>query len=184
MTGIIVSHEILLERIELSDAPVIFNAIDTHRDFLGKWLPFVSTTLKVEDSTEFVKFIIDNREQSGNEVYTIWYKGDFAGILGTHNNDKTNEKLEIGYWMIPEMTGRGIMTRTCKVLISRIFMNQYMNRITLRCGVGNISSENVAIRLGFQFEGIERGGERHGNEFLDLKVYSLLREDNKGTELG
>lgn len=35
----------------------------------------------------------------------------------------------------------------------------------------------MAKRLGFTVEGIERDGELHSHGFVDLKVFSLLKED-------
>ena len=177
MQSIVVSNEILLERIKNSDAPVIFNAIDKNRSHLGMWLPFVDATKTVQDSVAFIQNVISHREQTLNEVYTIWFRGDFAGIIGFHNTDRVNEKSEIGYWLISEMTGNGIITRSCRTLIRLAFEKMGMNRITIRCALGNTQSEKIALRLGFTYEGIERNGERHLDNFLDLKVFSLLKEE-------
>ena len=177
MYSIVVSNEILLERIKNSDAPVIFNAIDKNRSHLGMWLPFVDATKTVQDSESFIQNVISHREQTLNEVYTIWFRGDFAGIIGFHNTDRVNEKSEIGYWLISEMTGNGIITRSCRTLIGLAFEKMGMNRITIRCATGNTQSEKIALRLGFTYEGIERNGERHLDNFLDLKVFSLLKEE-------
>ena len=39
-----VNQDIILKQIQLSDAQSIFSTIDSQRDYLGKWLPFVSWT--------------------------------------------------------------------------------------------------------------------------------------------
>ena len=177
MQSIVVSNEILLERINFQDAYLIFNAIDQNRPHLGKWLPFVESTKEIKDSEAFIRMVVSNREASLNEIYTIWFKGDFAGIIGFHNTDRVNEKTEIGYWLVQDMTGKGIIQNACRVLIGIAFEKMGMNRITIRCAVGNTASEKVALVLGFSFEGIERCGERHQDRFFDLKVYSLLKSD-------
>ena len=177
MESIVVSNEILLERIRISDAGTIFTAIDQNRSHLGAWLPFVNITKEPKDSEVFIHKAIAIRDETLNEVYTIWYKGDFAGIIGFHNTDRVNEKSEIGYWLISEMTGKGIIARSCLSLIQLAFEKMGMNRIMIRCAVGNAPSEKVATRLGFTFEGIERNGERHADIFLDVKVFSLLKQE-------
>jgi len=141
-------------------------------------LPFVDFTKEVKDSSAFIQTIISLREETRNEVYTIWFKGEFAGIIGFHNTDRVNEKTEIGYWLIGEMTGKGIIHRSCVVLIGLAFEKMGMNRITIKCAVGNDASEKVAARLGFTFEGIERSGERYHDLFFDLKVFSLLKSES------
>ena len=176
MESFAVSNEILLHRLERNDAKVIFEAIEDNRDWLAKWLPFVPYTRELKNTETFIASVIAKRDESGNEVYTIWYKGDFAGIIGFHNTDKVNEKTEIGYWLINKMQGKGIITSSAKALINIAFENMMINRITIKCANGNSASKNVAVRLGFRFEGIEREGERYNNQFLDLKVYSLLKK--------
>ncbi|MEI6137901.1 MAG: GNAT family protein [Mariniphaga sp.] len=177
MQSIVVTNEILLERINPNDAPVIFHAIDQNRAFLGRWLPFISTTFSVIASGSFIQTVIKHRKETLNEVYTIWYKGSFAGLIGYHNTDRVNEKTELGYWLTEEMTGRGIISKSCHKLIGIAFEKMRMNRVSIRCAVGNVPSENIPIRLGFLFEGIERAGERHGDQFYDLKVFSLLKKE-------
>jgi ribosomal-protein-serine acetyltransferase len=177
MENIVVSHEILLHRLEIQDAGAIFNAIDQNREWLSRWLPFVLWTKEVKDTKAFINSIKEKRESTLNEVYTIWYKGDFAGVIGFHNTDRYNEKVEIGYWIIEEMTKKGIVISSVRSLIKVAFEKMMMNRLTIKCAVGNLASENVAIRAGFQFEGIEREGERMEDQFLDLKIYSLLRRN-------
>jgi len=175
MKSIVVSNEILLERLNASDAPILFNAIDQNRSHLGKWLPFVDYTNEVKDSEVFIQTVVSQREETRNEVYTIWFKGSFAGTIGFHNTDKVNEKTEIGYWLIRDMTGHGIIHKSCRVLIGLAFEKMGMNRVTIRCAMGNDASEKVALCLGFSFEGIERSGERYHNQFFDLKVFSFLK---------
>jgi len=177
MQSIVVSNEILLERIRISDAATIFNAIDQNRSHLGKFLPFVDYTREVKDSETFIKTIVNNRDETLNEVYTIWFKGDFAGIIGFHNTDRVNEKTEIGYWLISEMTGKGVITQSCRQLIQLAFEKMGMNRITIRCAVENRASAKIATTLNFKFEGIEKSGERFHDIFLDLMVFSMLKNE-------
>lgn len=177
MQSIVVSNEILLERLSVRDAATIFHAIDRNRAHLGPWLPFVDYTRMVKDTETFINTVIKSRDETGNEVYTIWYKGEFAGVIGFHNTDKVNEKTEIGYWLTHEMTGHGIINRCCIALIALAFEKSGINRITIRCATGNLTSEKVARNLGFTYEGTERSGERYHDKFFDLKVFSLLKNE-------
>lgn len=177
MQSIVVSNEILLERLQINDAATIFYAVDQNRSHLGKWLPFVDATKVIKDTETFIQTIISHREETRNEVYTIWFKGEFAGVIGFHNTDWVNEKTEIGYWLIKEMTGKGIISKACRVLIGIAFEKMGMNRIMIRCAVGNAPSGKIACGLGFTFEGIERAGERYHDLFFDLKVFSLLKSE-------
>lgn len=58
------------------------------------------------------------------------------------------------------------------------FDEMEMNRIQIRCGVGNEPSRCIPIRLGYQFEGVEHAGELFPDgRFMDLEVYSMLNGD-------
>lgn len=53
-----------------------------------------------------------------------------------------------------------------------------INRVQIKCAVGNIPSKNIPKRLGFKFEGIERDGELLvDNQFTDLELYSFIKKD-------
>lgn len=173
---IIVSKSIVLKPIEQDDAQTIFDAIDGNRVFLRRWLPFVDVTKTVSDSKAFIKSIVDDAEWR-QEVFTIWHNEEFAGLMGLKDIDYLNHKLEIGYWLIERMTGKGIMTQSTEKLISFCFSNMEMNRICIKCAVNNTSSSNIPRRLGFTFEGVERNGERTGNSYFDLEVFSLLKKE-------
>jgi ribosomal-protein-serine acetyltransferase len=177
MQSIVVSNEILLERISPHDSVTIFDAVVANRDWLGTWLSFVSYTKELKDTRSYITSVIERRKESCNEVYTIWYKGEFAGVIGYLNTDRVNEKTELGYWVIEILSGKGIITSCARILVELAFEKMMMNRVTIRCAVGNTPSENVALRLGFHFEGIEREGERYNNNFFDLKVFSILKKE-------
>ena len=173
---LVVSTSITLKNLGIDDAPVIFNAINQNRHHLRKWLPFVDSTRALKDTLTFVKSIVDDVERR-QEIFTIWFGEEFAGLIGLKDFDYLNRKVEIGYWLIEEMTGKGIITQAVDKLMEFIFDELELNRIQIKCGVGNHSSSAVPKRLGFKFEGIERQGERHFNKYIDLEVYSYLKKD-------
>ena len=166
-----------LEKLSLSHVELIFDAIDQNRTFLRKWLPFVDFTRKLGDTERFVRSVIEKVSSNRDEVYVIWYKHEFAGLIGFKDIDHVNDKIEIGYWLIEKMTGKGIATAAARKMVNLAFRNMEMNRIVIRCGVGNTKSSAIPRRLGFSFEGIERNGERHYHIYIDLEVYSLLKSE-------
>lgn len=171
-----VNQHILLKILKIEDAKTIFNAIDSNRLFLRKWLPFVDQTRDEKDTLSFVKSIVDDVERR-QEVFTIWYNDEFAGLIGMKDIDYLNRKVELGYWLTEQMTRKGIVTLSVEKLMEFIFLKLQLNRIQIKCGVGNLSSSAIPKRLGFIFEGIERQGERHLGHYINLEVFSILREE-------
>lgn len=157
-------------------APVIFESIDHDRDYLRKWLPFVDYTLDVFDTEKFIKSI-SNETSNRDDIYCIWYKEEFAGLVGYKDIDRVNRKTEIGYWLVKKMQGKGIITACVETLVKFAFRKMRMNRVQIKVATGNSKSEAVPLRLGFTEEGVERAGEFHSGRFFDLKIYSLLASD-------
>jgi ribosomal-protein-serine acetyltransferase len=87
-----------------------------------------------------------------------------------------NRKTEIGYWLSEKFQGQGLVTKSVSELCHFAFQKLDMNRVQIKCAVGNTPSANIPKRLNFTFEGIERQGELLiGNIFTDLEIYSKLK---------
>lgn len=177
MEKLTIDENQFLEKLNLTHVEAIFNAIDQNRRFLRKWLPFVDFTFKPADTERFVRSILEKSSANRDEVYIIWYKHEFAGLIGFKDIDRVNDKIEIGYWLIEKMTGKGIATAATRKMVNLAFRNMDMNRVQIRCGVGNDKSSAIPRRLGFSFEGVERNGERHNHSYIDLEVFSLLKHE-------
>ncbi len=173
---IMVSEQILLKQIELADAEDIFETIDSQRSYLGKWLPFVAVSLSIVNTVFFIDKMLEDTNE--NYVFVIHYKGVFAGLIGFKGNDKQNKRTEIGYWLAENYQKKGIVIQSVKRLCEFAFDELSMNRIQIRCAVGNEPSKKIPNKLGFVLEGVERDGEKlTGGIFTDLEVYSKLKTD-------
>jgi ribosomal-protein-serine acetyltransferase len=177
MEYLFVDDNLHLERVKLSHAMQIFDTINQDRNYLRQWLPFVDQTRSVEDTENFLRSILSSPEKTKNEVYTIWFKGEFSGLAGFKEMDWINHKTEIGYWLAEKAQGKGIMTRTVKKMIDFGFRNMNFNRIQIKVATGNFKSSAIPQRLHLLLEGIERHGEFHTDKYFDLEVYSILKSE-------
>ncbi|HNZ67921.1 MAG: GNAT family N-acetyltransferase [Prolixibacteraceae bacterium] len=177
MEYLYVDDDLHLEELKLSHSAMIYETIWENRTFLRRWLPFVDQTRTQEDTRRYVSSILSESEKKQNEVFTIWYKGEFAGLAGYKEMDYVNRKAEIGYWMAERMQGKGIMTRTVRKMIDYGFRNLNFNRIQIKVAVGNAKSAAIPQRLGLVMEGVERDGEYHSDRYFNLEIYSILRKE-------
>ncbi|HPI39091.1 MAG TPA: hypothetical protein PK397_14205, partial [Ignavibacteriaceae bacterium] len=97
MQTIKVNDKIILKQIELSDAGDVFNTINTERDYLGEWLPFVEYTKRQNDTESFITSIYNEPADKQELVFVIRYENIFAGLIGFKGTDRLNKKTEIGY---------------------------------------------------------------------------------------
>lgn len=173
-----IDDDTYLREVQDSDALDIFRAIDSGREHLGRWLPFVAMTLSESDSEEFVRSVTSAPIQSKEFVFIINLGGCFAGLIGFKTTDRANRKTEIGYWLALQATGKGIVTKSVSALLRFAFSELGMNRVQIKCATANEKSKNIPKRLGFSFEGIERDGELLSDgKFTDIEVYSILKHE-------
>jgi ribosomal-protein-serine acetyltransferase len=173
-----ITDEINIREICLSDTRDIFYAIDSQREYLGKFLPFVKTTRTARDTESFIKSIVDTPRLFRELVFVIHYKGEFAGLIGFKGTDRLNKKTEIGYWLSEPFQKKGIISKSADFLTKYAFEELDINRVQIKCAVTNQASIAVPKKLGYTFEGIERAGELLSNdEFVDAEVWSKLKTD-------
>jgi ribosomal-protein-serine acetyltransferase len=173
-----VDTNIELGQLKQSDSGEIFNAINSQRTYLGKWLPFVEFTKELTDTEKFVDSVVKAPGDKFEYVFAIRKQNEFIGLIGFKETDRINKKTEIGYWLSENHQKHGVITKSVEKLCDFAFNKQGINRIQIKCAIENKSSINIPKRLGFKFEGIERHGELlTGNIFTDLEVYSKLKSD-------
>ena len=73
MIQVIVSDKIMLKQLEETDAPDIFSIIDSQREYLGEWLPFVDGTKSVDDTLGFIRSVNETPESFRELVFCIYY---------------------------------------------------------------------------------------------------------------
>ena len=116
------------------DASDIFSAIDSEREYLGRWLPFVATTHRVEQTRQVVENMLSNTQ---NPIFTLRDGEAFAGLIGFKCADQTTHTIEIGYWLCQQQQGKGLMTASVKALCTLAFESMGMRQVTIRCATGN-----------------------------------------------
>lgn len=167
-------EDISLRPLQREDAKDIYHTIDAQREYLGRWLPFVTYT----DSVAFTQKFVDSSVDTDDKTFTIRKGTAFIGLIGFKATDQGNHKTEIGYWLSQDYQKKGIITRAVDFLCRYAFEELDINRIQIKCAVGNTPSSNIPKRIGFQFEGVERAGELFADgSFADIEVYSLLKNE-------
>ncbi len=178
MKNLQVDKEIRLAPLCMEHALSIFQTIDSQREYLGEWLPFVEYTKTPKDTEEYIKSVVEVPTEKKEHVYSIFYKEDFAGLIGTKETDQMNKHTEFGYWLSKPFQHKGIISRSLQFLIHRAFNEWMLHRVVIKVAVGNKPSNRIPKRFGFLLEGIEREGAiMPDGSFLDLNVYSKIRTD-------
>lgn len=173
-----VDENIRIELIEEKHIQSIFDMVNENRKYLRQWLPFVDRMQTVEFAQNFVKGTIQ-RNKDGNEfAFVVFYHDVMVGRVGVYKIDNQNRIGEIGYWIVENAQGKGIITKSVRAIIMLCFDELQLNRIEIKCGTENFKSKGVPEKLKFIEEGVIRQGEFLNNNFIDLVLYSLIKSDN------
>lgn len=172
-----VDDHIKLELTNELQADVLFNAIDNNRKHLSAFLPWVGHMQSVQDLKEYLKGSEALIQQQKEISFAILFEGVVVGRIGLHHLNMLNKSGAIGYWLVKEAEGKGIVTKSCKAMINYGFNELGLHRIEIKAAVYNLRSQAVPEKLNFKREGVLRQAELVNNEFLDLVLYSLLRHE-------
>jgi len=126
-----------------------------------------------EEIADAHKFItkINNGISSGECIYwaiTLKTINKLIGTICLWNIDKKEYKAEIGFELLPEYMGKGIMQEVVPLIIDFGF-----NRMNLKSIEGEVDPGNIkSIKL------MERFGFIYNRKLKDTVVYSLYKYDN------
>jgi len=167
-----------LRSIECQDGEELFGLIDSNREHLRRWHPWVDSLHSIHDAE---KSITNWQQQygSGRACYNgIWFEDRLCGMINYVNVDWSNQWAALSYWLDAGHQGRGIMTACCEAMISQAFDTWKFNRISIECATQNTRSRAIPERLGFELEGIIRGIEWLDDHYSDHAMYGLLRSNH------
>lgn len=100
------------------------------------------------------------------------------GLISLTNIDQFNQCAEL-HLMIgdTENRGKGIGTFAVKEMLHHAFYNLNLHRIELEALETNAASCGLYEKCGFQKEGVKRKAVFKNGEYLDMYLYSILREE-------
>ena len=104
--------------------------------------------------------------------------GQLLGGVNLHHFDPLRDTVEVGYWLLLEARGRGVATRCVRAAAEHAFAHG-IYRIEAHVRIGNVASERVLERAGFEREGVKRRYLRRGgeDEKHDATLFARLADD-------
>jgi [ribosomal protein S5]-alanine N-acetyltransferase len=99
------------------------------------------------------------------------------GVIGFWRIKKEHYRPEIGYLLLPEYWGQGIMSEAIQATLRFAF--EQMNAHTVEADINpeNSASAKILLRNGFKREGAFKENIFFEGVFYDSEVYSLLKSD-------
>ncbi|RZL38404.1 MAG: N-acetyltransferase, partial [Pedobacter sp.] len=98
----------------------------------------------------------ENLQSKGEGIWWAIYSANdntFCGAIGFNNLSFEHKKVEIGFWLLPEFWGKGIMSDAISLASYYAFNSLNLNRIEAFVESENTNSAKVLLRTGFSYEG-------------------------------
>ena len=172
-----VNNKLSLVIPDVGVAPDIFNLIDKDRKHLKEWLPWVDKTVSVKDTENNLSERIEKFEKKEAASFYAVYENSFVASVGFISIDNNNQKGEIGYWLLSQFQGKGLMTECVKACIKYGFEDLGLNKIVIKCASKNIKSAAIPKKLGFSLEGTLRQDRVREDGFCDTLYFGLLKSE-------
>ena len=173
-----IDDDIKLRLVESRYADENYKVICANKSHLKKWLPWVENN-KIEDTKLFIEASKKQYCENNGFKSFIFCKNKIIGYIGYHKIDWINKTTSIGYWLVEDYVGKGIMTRVCKKFIDYAFVDLGLNRVEIRCAENNYKSRAIPERLGFTNEGTIREVELLNGLYVNHVVYGILKREWK-----
>ena len=145
-----------------------------------KYIPRPLATTK-DEALAHIKMINDKIEANEGINWAITIKGNskLIGVIGHYRIQPENHRCEIGYMILPQYNGQGIVTEAVKVVLEYGFDDLKMHSIEGIIDPNNIASERVLLKNGFAKEAHILENEFWDGKFWDTVIYSLLKRNFK-----
>ncbi len=171
-----VKGDYFLSEINKNDKPNLvkyLNDYDIYKNTLN--IPYPYTAKDAENWIKFVKFDKDNKGMLIH--YSIRNKElELIGGISFHGKYGMNSyKDEFGYWLARDYWNKGIMTSIVKRFCQLGFEEFKLERIEATVFEYNAASAKVLEKANFQYEGTLRNYIKKDNEYVNVKIYSILK---------
>ncbi|MFG2662946.1 GNAT family N-acetyltransferase [Streptomyces sp. NPDC048387] len=174
MFAIDLAEDAQLFPLEVWHAEEFLAHMDRGRESIGEFIGFPDRATDLESARELLRSNAEKSAADGARLYGIRLGGTLVGGVLFRTFDAAQGTCEIGCWMEPAGTGRGLVTTACRVLIDWAFDVRGMHRVEWYVSSGNSKSIAVAERLGLTREGVLRQRHLHRGVRHDTEIWSLL----------
>lgn len=131
----------------------------------------------LEDTKAQMQFF-ETLEKEGTGIWWAVCSLDnktFYGAGGLNSLSKVHKKAEIGFWLLTEFWGQGIMIEAIPTICNYGFDKLGLHRIEAIVETDNLNCKNAMKKLDFKHEGTMRDCEIKNGKFISLEIYAKLR---------
>lgn len=170
------TERLRLCQIKINDAPALFSFwSDPDVTQSMNIAPFQH----VDQAVEMIHFLSKLTSERKAIRYSIFLKktDQIIGSCGFNYFDFENARAEIAYDLGKDFWGKGFAPEAVLALLHYAYNDLNLNRIEAKVEPQNKNSIKLLNKLGFSFEGTLRQYEKSRRNFIDLHMYSKLKNE-------
>ncbi len=137
-----------LRRWRAADAELAGRLVRESLEHLRPWMPWATDSYGPADAADYVRRCEDSWADGSAFQYLVLAGGQPAGSAGLMARIGAGG-LEIGYWVHPGFTGRGVATAAAAALTQAAFALPGIDHVEIHHDALNLASGRVPAKLGF-----------------------------------
>lgn len=135
----------------------------------------------LEATKEQMTWFKDLEQNETGIWWAICSKEDrtFLGAGGINEWSKKHSKAEIGFWLLPEYWGKGLMKEGMELILNYSFDTLNIHRIEGFVEPENKNCKRGLAKLHFVHEGTMRDCEVKNGRRISIDIYSKIKTDRR-----
>ena len=128
-----------------------------------------------KDAEEYINAMLSS-DKENTYAFAVTLDDQVIGSIGVFRCDNIHRRTaELGYYIGEKYWGNGYMTSAVRQICAYVFENTDIIRIFAEPFAKNVASCRVLEKSGFTCEGVLRKNAFKNGEFLDMKMYALIK---------
>ncbi len=130
----------------------------------------------IDEARSFIQLITDNLDNNVGVSWAMTLKDNdkMIGSIAIWRIDKENHRGEIGYVLLTEYQGKGLMLEAIQAVADYGFKEMKLHSLEANINPDNLASQHVLERAGFVREAYFRENYYYNGKFIDSAIYSLI----------
>jgi ribosomal-protein-alanine N-acetyltransferase len=130
------------------------------------------------DIKGMVRGLLKQLERQEGIPFVIEVEGEIVGQLNVSNILYGSvSSATIGYWVAPEVAGRGVTPTAVALVTDYLFNNTGLHRVEIDIRPENAASLRIVEKLGFRYEGLKERFIHINGAWRDHYVFALTSEE-------
>ncbi|MCI3223700.1 GNAT family N-acetyltransferase [Streptomyces sp. NP-1717] len=163
-----------LRPLEPWQAEEFLTHMDRARELVTEHVGLADIVTDLESARTFLTTYAHKQAADAGRIYGIWLDDTLVGGVLFRIFDARGGTCEVGCWLEPAATGRGLVTRAITVLIDWAVDRRGIHRVEWVASSENLASIRVAKRLGLRLDGILRESNLHHGRRQDQEIWAVL----------